>query len=90
LSFLLKTGASGNCSEYSSTQMDRLLNEALAAMTPDALKTAMSGIQMQLVEDLPVVGLFFRTGVLISKQNMGGLTGIRETHTYRGIEFCRP
>ena len=44
---------------------------------------------MKVVSDLPVMGLFFRTGVLISKVSLGGLTGIRETFTLRGLEFCQ-
>lgn len=89
LSFLLGTGKNGNCSEYSSEDMDALLTAAKTAADADALKTAMSGIQMLVVEDLPVLGLFFRTGTVISKVNIGGLTGIRETYTYRGLEFCQ-
>ncbi len=90
LSFLFKTKSNGNCSEYSSGDMDALLESAKEAMTADALRTAMSGIQMLVVEDLPVIGLFFRTGVLISKVDLNGLNGIRETHTLRGLEFCQP
>ena len=89
LTFLLGTGKNGNCSEYSSTDMDALLAAAKAANEASALETAMSGIQMRVVEDLPVLGLFFRTGVLISKVNLGGLSGIRETYSLRGLEFCQ-
>ncbi len=89
LTFLLGTGKNGNCSEYSSGDMDNLLKAAKTAADADALKLAMSGIQMRVVSDLPVLGLFFRTGAVISRVNLGGLTGIRETHAYRGLEFCR-
>lgn len=89
LKFLLGTGESGNCSEYSSSEMDTLLQNARAAENADALRAAMSGIQMKTVSDLPVLGLFFRTGTLICKANLGGLTGIRETHALRGLEFCQ-
>ena len=88
LTFLLGTGKNGNCSEYSSADMDALLASAKAVKDADSLKTAMSGIQMLVVEDLPVLGLFFRTGTLISKVSLGGLTGIRETNILRGLEFC--
>ncbi len=90
LSFLFKTKANGNCSEYSSADMDALLKAAKEAMTADEMRKAVSAIQMLVVEDLPVIGLFFRTGVLISKVNLEGLSGIRETHTLRGLEFCQP
>lgn len=89
LTFLLGTGKKGNCSEYSDADMDALLAAACSADNADALQSALSGIQMKVVSDLPVMGLFFRTGVLISKVNLGGLTGIRETFTLRGLEFCQ-
>ncbi len=89
LSFLLKTGANGNCSEYSSTTMDNLLENARLAGTAELLKKEMSDIQMLVVQDLPVMGLFFRTGVLISTIDIDGLNGIRETHALRGLEFCQ-
>ncbi len=89
LTFILGTDESGNCSEYASSTMDKLLVAAREAKTADELKNAMSDIQMLVVEDLPVMGLFFRTGVLISKVDLNGLVGIRETHTLRGLEFCQ-
>ncbi len=89
LTFLLGTDKNGNCSEYSSSDMDALLKSAKEAKDADALRTAMSGIQMRVVDDLPVLGLFFRTGTLISKVGLGGLSGIRETHMLRGLEFCQ-
>lgn len=87
LTYLFKTDASGNCSKYASEKMDELLSQARAATLADELKTAMSGIQMLVVEDLPLMGLFFRSGTLISKVGIGGLTGIREDHVLRGIEY---
>ncbi len=89
LTFLLGTGESGNCSEYSDPDMDALLSAARTAVDMDQLKTALSGIQLKVVDDLPVLGMFFRSGTLISKVNLGGLTGIRETHALRGLEFCQ-
>ena len=90
LTFLLGTDKNGNCSEYSNEDMDDLLASARAANDPEVLKTAMSGIQMRVVNDLPVLGLFFRTGTVISKVSLGGLSGVRESHALRGLEFCQP
>lgn len=89
LAFLLETDANGNCSEYSSQAMDDLLKEARQAASSDEMRRKISDIQMLVVSDLPVMGLFFRTGVLISTMELDGLTGIRETHALRGLEFCR-
>ena len=40
-----------------------------------------------IVPGLPVMGLFFRTGTLVSRVNLGGLSGIREDFSLRGIEY---
>ena len=40
-----------------------------------------------MVDDLPVMGLFFRTGTLVSRLNLGGLSGIREDYILRGAEY---
>ena len=69
--------------------MDKLLENAKNAEDADQLRSAMSAVQLKVVEDLPVMGLFFRTGTLISKVSLGGLSGIRETHYFRGLEFCQ-
>ncbi|MBO4886576.1 MAG: peptide ABC transporter substrate-binding protein [Clostridia bacterium] len=87
LSYLLSSKGSGNCSRYSSERMDALLQNARAAVTADELRSIASEIQMLVVEDLPVLGLFFRSGTLISKVNIGGLSGIREDYPLRGVEY---
>jgi len=87
LTYLLGTRGSGNCSRYDSEKMNDLLKRARAAQTADELRALMSDIQLLVVDDLPVLGLFFRSGTLISKVNIGGLSGIREDHLLRGIEY---
>ena len=31
-----------------------------------------------------------RSGTLISRHNIGGMSGIREDYPYRGLEFVKP
>ena len=76
----------GNCSGYSSETMDSLLRTARRATTADEVQSALSKIQLLTIEDLPVMGLFFRSGMVISTFNLNGLHGIRESQTLRGIE----
>lgn len=87
LTYLLSTKGSGNCSRYTSERMDDLLKRTRASATADELRANMSDIQMLVVEDLPVLGLFFRSGTLISRVNIGGLSGIREDYPLRGVEY---
>lgn len=86
LTYLFKSGASGNCSYYASEKMDDLLLAARNAASADELKAALSDIQLLIAEDLPMLGLFFRSGTLVSRISLGGLSGIREDNYLRGID----
>ena len=90
LTYLLSSGGAGNCSRYESETMDSYLRDARAAATAEELRSLLGKIQLLVVDDLPVMGLFFRSGVLISRVNAGGLSGIREDYPLRGIELVEP
>lgn len=85
LVFLLAGEGNSNYARYASEEMDTLLRRAYSATTADDLQSALYDVQLKLVEDLPLLGLFFRTGVLISRQSVGGLTGLRRGATLRGL-----
>jgi len=87
LDFMFSSIASSNYSNYMSGEMDSLLANVHAAETEDALQQAMSRVQLQIVEDLPIMGLFFRSGVVVSDRGVAGLSGVRSTQTFRGFEF---
>ena len=86
LSYLFKSGANGNCSFYESEKMDNMLAQAKSAADADELKATLADIQLLVTEDLPLLGLFFRSGTLISRVGLGGLSGIREDNYLRGID----
>ena len=86
LNYLLDSRGSGNCSRYSGEKLDDLLTQARLSPSATELRLLMADIQMEVVNELPVMGLFFRSGTLISRVNIGGLSGIREDHPYRGLE----
>lgn len=87
LTFLLGSKGGGNYSGYANGEMDALLSEARSAMTADELVQALSKVQIKLVEELPILGLFFRTGVVVSKVPLGSLHGLREIDAYNGLEL---
>ncbi|MBR3504685.1 MAG: peptide ABC transporter substrate-binding protein [Clostridia bacterium] len=87
LSYLLSSNGNGNCSHYESEKMDDALKRARQALSADELRAQLSDIQLLVVDDLPVMGLFFRTGTLVSRLNLGGLSGIREDYILRGAEY---
>ena len=67
--------------------MDALLTATLTAATEQEMKSAFSDLQMQIAQELPVMGLCFRTGMVLSTRPVAGLSGIRETDAYNGMEF---
>ena len=87
LEFMLSGRGKGNYSGSQSDRMDELLTRARSSEDESSFVSAMSDVQMLVVSDLPVMGLFFRTGVLISERSLGGLSGCRESQLLRGIQY---
>lgn len=90
LAFLLAGTGSANYSGYRSDAMDSALHAAYYAESRSELIAAMSKVQMLVVEDLPILGLFFRAGVLTSRQSLGGLTGTWQYDALRGLPVAIP
>lgn len=87
LSPLLSTGGSLNMNGYSDATMDGLIQSTATAPDEASLKQAFSQIQLQIVDDLPILGLYFRAGTVLSSRSLGGLKGIRAMNTFRGLEY---
>lgn len=87
LSSLLSSGGSLNLNGYSDATMDGLIQLTATAENEASLKQAFSQIQLQIVEDLPILGLYFRAGTVLSTRSLGGLKGIRAMNTFRGLEY---
>ena len=45
---------------------------------------------MTVVEDLPILGLFFRSGVFISRTSVGGMSGTYQYDVLRGLANVIP
>lgn len=84
---LLAAGGDVNYSGYHTDTMDTLLTATLTATTEQEMESAFSDLQMQIAQELPVMGLCFRTGMVLSTRPVAGLSGIRETDAYNGMEF---
>lgn len=87
LSPLLSSGGSLNMNGYADTTMDGLVERTTTAEDEASLKQVYSQIQLQIVDDLPIMGLFFRAGTVLSSRSLGGLKGIRAMNTFRGLEY---
>ena len=84
---LLKSGGRLNFSRYRSAALDKLFAQVDAAGTQSRLLKAYSGIQLHIVKNLPIMGLLFRTGTVLSTHSIGGLTGQRCYDCFNGFEF---
>ncbi len=84
---LLGSGGDINLNNYGNQEMNDLIARIPAATTEQELKSIYSGIQMNVVDRLPLLGLLFRTGAVLSRRSLAGLSGLRSGNTLNGIEF---
>ena len=84
---LLSAKGNLNLNNYNNEEMENLINMTATAADEASLKAVYNQIQMTLVERLPIMGLLFRTGTVLSTRSLGGLTGIRSLNTFRGMEY---
>jgi len=84
---LLGSGGTLNFNGYSDSSMDELIMDTATVEDEAELKRVYSQIQLSLVERLPVMGLLFRTGTVLSNRSLAGLSGVRALNTFRGLEY---
>ena len=89
LSRLLKSKGSLNLNRYSSDDMDQLLERVESASDEALLQKIYSDIQMTVVNRLPILGLLFRTGTVLSNRSIGGISGVRVYDSFNGFEFLK-
>ena len=87
ISPLLTDDGDVNFNNYHTDELDTLLKDALSATEEAYMKNAYSALQSYIVENLPVMGICFRTGMVLSRRNLAGFTSTRETDAYSGMEF---
>ena len=87
LSPLLQGGGSLNLNNFKNDDMELVIGQVSAASTEAELKSLYSQIQMIVVDRLPVLGLLFRTGTVLSTRSLAGLGGLRVSNMLNGIEF---
>lgn len=87
LKALLSSGGKLNLNHYSNEEMDTLLKGIENVSDESALQKIYSDIQMTIVDRLPILGLLFRTGTVLSSRSIGGLYGLRAYDNFNGFEF---
>ena len=89
ISALLEAGGSLNLNRYSNEAMNLLIENARVAGDEAALQKVYSEIQLTVVDRLPILGLLFRTGTVLSTRPIGGLTALRAYDNFNGFEFLK-
>ena len=87
LTGLLGKDGNMNFNFYDDAQMKSLLDQTATAKDETGLKQVYSQLQMKIVQDLPIMGLLFRSGTVLSTRSLGGMRGIRSLNTFRGLEY---
>lgn len=87
LSSLLGRGGSINLNGFGNDDMEELLSQAASTSDETALQKIYSDIQMFVVNRLPVMGLLWRTGTVLSSRSMGGMSALRCYDAFNGFEF---
>lgn len=82
---LTSTGAC-NYTRYRTDTMNDLIAQMRSSYTPDTYQNAMRLIQDLFEQDMPYICLYWRTGVLLSRQAFTNARDIRELELLRGIE----
>ncbi len=89
ISAILETGGALNYNRYSNEAMDQLIARARTTYDEATLKKVYSDMQMTVVQRLPILGLLFRTGTVLSTRSIGGLTALRAYDNFNGFEFWK-
>jgi len=82
---LFSTEGANNLSGYSSTKMDDILDEVLKQQTEEGLRNSFLRLQNLLVEDVPVISLYFRTNTLLTRGGIVNVSDIKDAHSYNTI-----
>ena len=89
ISAILETKGALNYNRYSNEEMDQLIARARSATDEATLQKVYSDIQMTVVRRLPIMGLLFRTGTVLSTRSIGGLNNLRAYDNFNGLEFLK-
>jgi len=74
-----------NLSGYSSDDMDTILDEIMEQPTREGLKASFRKFQTLLIEDVPVISLYFRTNTLLTRAGIVNVTDIKDANAYNSI-----
>lgn len=76
-----------NLNGFGNDDMQGWLDTARDTSDELTLKSLYSEMQLYVVRRLPILGLVFRTGTVLSNRSIGGMSALRGYDTFNGLEF---
>ncbi len=82
---IFMTEGANNLSGYSSEEMDELLLEVMKQYTYDGMRNTFMKLQTLLIEDVPIISLYFRTNTLLTRAGIVNVTDVKDANAYNTI-----
>ena len=83
---LFSTDGAKNLSGYSSEEMDILMDNIMQQSTKEGLKNSFRSLQNLLIDDVPVISLYFRTNTLLTRAGIVNVTDSKDDNAYNTIQ----
>lgn len=81
-------GTDGICNygKYHNTSMDELIAASQRAVSVEGVQEAYMSLQQKIVDELPVITLYFHTGLVLYDARIAGIKDIRDREVFRTVE----
>lgn len=86
LRFLIGTAGEYNYSKYSSAAMNQMMDAARAEIDEREIKTRYMELQQKIIDDLPLITLFFRTNSILYNTDIEGVSSAQDMDVFRGVD----
>lgn len=87
LRFIFESTGSQNLSGYKDAEMDEMLLGIMQHNTREGLATAFETLQQKIIDDLPIISLYFRTHTLLTKRNIENVIQVTEENAFASIQY---
>jgi peptide/nickel transport system substrate-binding protein len=87
LRFAVRSDGSQNLSGYNDVEMDELLDEVMQSYTRETISASFERVQQKIIEDLPIISLYFRTHTLLTRRNITNVIQVKEESAYSSIQY---
>jgi peptide/nickel transport system substrate-binding protein len=85
LGFLLRTDGALNTGGWGNDSMDEILDQIVEINDSKKLSLRMADLQSAIIEELPIISLYFRTHSLLTSPSLQGVSGVQEDSAYANL-----